>query len=807
MAKVYSDDVYETIKDEFKQVQSCVGMYIGSKGEKGAIHLFKELFNNALDECGNEGSPANHIDVLIDEKINLLACEDNGRGIPFDKLIEVTTEKHSGTKFGRKYNKRSTGCNGVGMVVTNALASHFSVTSYRTKDSSGDEKWDGYEKNITYTNCELNDHKPVKQSGKKKHGLSVEYIPNPEYLGKVHIQADSVLDWLRHISYVLPEGVTVSFVNMDTAKNEVKYVREFKPEGLAANVLYNAQEPEFDPITITAENDLIELSFAFSYDKTIEESIDSYCNFAYTPDQGYHVVTAKRAIAEYFVKTARQLDPDSKYEVTQVDCRKGLVLAVNCFYAHVELGGQHKSSVESAEIESDMKDLVKDKLASFFALNNALLNKIIGYLRNVAKIRLEVLKMKGVKPPKPLSMHDEAAIKGYFPLRDRNHKGYCELFIAEGDSAAGAIKIARNPEYQAVFASRGVLANCINMSYSDMMKNDVLLNIIKILGCGIGTQFNIQNLRWNKIIILNDADADGGFIKSLNCTFFARAMPGLIEEGRLYAGVPPLYIIDEKSAKKYKIKKDFIFDKHEYYSIIDNIIASNIELGIKADNGSDDKYVILNKTEILEWLLKIHEYANKLKDLHDRTSCDTTILEHACWAIIHYPKYMDPNSKDSINMKKYFKKYFPEMDYDPIACSLNGSHNKKYYSLIIDDIFKVMAQDLIEELEDEAALIVTYRNKNDGSDFKSVTIGEFIAAVKGVYSLNIEQRFKGLGEIESELLFYTTLNPKVRHLIRLTMDDRDAALDTFNKLHGSNTSEFRRQLLLTATISDDDIDN
>lgn len=804
--KTFSDDVYETIKDEFKQVQTCVGMYIGSKGEKGAIHLFKELFNNALDECGNEGSPANHIDVMLDEKINLLACEDNGRGIPFDKLIEVSTEKHSGTKFGRKYNKRSTGCNGVGLVVTNALASHFSITSYRTKESSGDEKWDGYEKNITYTKCELNEHAPEKQKGKKKHGLAVEYIPNPEYLGDVHIHADNVLDWLRHISYVLPEDVTVTFTNIDSLEGKIEYVREFKPEGLAANVVYNGSELEFDPITITTENDLIELSFAFSYDKTIEESIDSYCNFAYTPDQGYHVITAKRALSEYFVKTARQLDPDSKYEVTQADCRKGLVMAVNCFYAQVELGGQHKSSVESAEIESDMKDLIKEKLTSYFAMNNAMLTKIIAYLRNVAKIRLEVLKMKGVKPPKPLSMHDEAAIKGYFPLKDRNHKGYCELFIAEGDSAAGAIKIARNPEFQAIFASRGVLKNVDNMTYADMMKNDVILNMIKILGCGIGTQFNIQNLKWNKIIILNDADADGGFIRSLNCTFFVKAMPGLIEEGRLYAGVPPLYIIDDKSAKKYKLKKEFIFDKHEYYNIVDNIIASSIELGVKTDNDKKT-YCILNKSEIMEWLMRTHDYATILKDLHDRTSCDTTILEHACWAMNIYPKYADPSSNDSKSMAKYFKEYFPEMEYDPIACSLNGSYNKKCYSLIIDDIFNTMASDLRETLRSEPSLLVSYRNKNDDSPFKVVTIGEFIAAVKGVYALNLEQRFKGLGEIESELLFYTTLNPKVRHLIRLTMDNRDAAIETFHNLHGANTSEFRRQLLLNATISDEDIDN
>jgi DNA gyrase subunit B len=343
------------------------------------------------------------------------------------------------------------------------------------------------------------------------------------------------------------------------------------------------------------------------------------------------------------------------------------------------------------------------------------------------------------------------------------------------------------------------------MSYADMMKNDVLLNIIKILGCGIGTQFNIQNLRWNKIIILNDADADGGFIKSLNCTFFARAMPGLIEEGRLYAGVPPLYIIDDKSTKKYKLKQNFIFDKHEYYSIIDNIIASNVELGIKIEDTDD--YQILNKKETLEWLLRTREYATILKDLHDRTSCETTILEHACWAIVNYPNYLDPKSKHGEQMAKYFKKYFPEMDYNQADCSLNGSYNRKYYSLILDKIFVTMAKDMIAALSQENALLVSYKNKSEDSVYKVVTIGEFIAAVRGIYALNFEQRFKGLGEIESELLFYTTLNPKVRHLIRLTMDDKDAALNTLHNLHGSNTSEFRRNLLLNATISDDDIDN
>lgn len=803
--KQYVDDEYQQITDEFKQIQTCVGMYAGSKGVKGKLHLFKEIFNNALDECSNEGSPANEIGVTLDEKINLLVCTDNGRGIPFDKLIEVSSEKHSGTKFGRKFNKRSTGCNGVGLVVCNALASHFSLTSYRTKETSGDTKYDGYEKNITYNNCVLTDHAPVKQKGKKQHGMSIEFIPSEEFLGEGNLAADDVLDWLRHISYVLPKGVHVKFTNMDTAKNEILYERNIEALTLVDNILYNANDLEFDPITIHSENDTIELEFAFSYDKTKDEDIDSYCNFAYTPDNGYHVVTCKKALEEYFVKTARTLEPDSKYEITPIDCRKGLMLAVNCFYAEVVLGGQHKTSVESKEVETEMKPLIKDAIADYFSSNNTLLNKIIAFLRKTARIRLESLQMRGVKPPKPLTMHDEADINGFFPLENRNHKGYSELFIAEGKSAAGAIKTARNPKFQAVYASRGVIKNADNITFAQMMKSEELQNLVKILGCGIGPQFNINNLRYNKIILLQDGDADGGFIKSLNCNFFARAMPGLIEEGRLYAGVPPLYITDDKTGKKYGIKENAIFDKKEYYSIVDNVIASNVEIALLDEN---DAVQVLSKRDAVVWLDSNHDYVNIVNNLVDRTACHPVVLEHVCMAMILCPRYDINGSIDEANFIKYLKKHCPEMAYDPETKSINGAYDKETYPIIIDRIFIKMASELIKAIAENPSLMVMYRNRNDKSaTYDTATIWQFITSVRGKYAASLDQRFKGLGEIDPELLFYTTLNPKVRRLVRLTMDNPEAACDTFNKLHGKTNAEYRRQLLLTANISDEDIDN
>lgn len=791
----FKDDVYVHIDDEFKQIQQCPGMYISSRGSEGALHLFKEIVNNSIDESTNINSPCDKIEITFDEKNQHFVVADNGRGIPFEKMVEVCTEKHSSTKYDRQNNVYSAGCNGVGLKVTIAFSHIFSMQSYRGQQS----------KLLKFVDCKMSEEEPEKLK-KSDHGLVINFVPSQEYLGVTSVKSDDCIEWLRHMSYVMPENLTISYHDVSNT-DEKTVTRKFKRQGLAKNVEFLSSNLEFDPINISYsdgdENGSLKLQMSFSYDKSLdEELIDSYANYVWTFGGGYHVTTCRSAICDFMVKAARNADPNSKYPVNAQDVRKGLILCINCNWASLVLGGQHKSTVESEEIDDLGRKGIMKALSEFFSVNNGLLNKLIAYYRQMAKIRLEAYKIKGLKPPKAMTVYDEAEIRGFTPVADSNRKGYKELIITEGESAAGAIIAARNPYYQAVYHTQGVMTNCCDIPLKKILESRVPRDLSRILGVEPGKNFDINNLRYNKIIFLQDADADGKNIRSLASTFLIVWMPQLIEEGRLYAGVPPLYTLSDKAMKKYGVTKGFLFDKHEYFRLFSDIIAKNIELYLV---DSDEKSLIpQNKTQVKVFLEMNKKYLDLLEQLSlTREACDTRVIETVCNAVYKF-------GLGSNKMISYLREELPEMKYDRENKSLVGSYDMEHNGLIIDEGFMTYAEKFLEVFEQNPSMYVVYKNRNDKNDSPiRTTIGEFLKDIMNRYDIDVSQRFKGLGEAESKLLFWTTLNPKVRKLVRLTMEDREKVLETVNALHGAGpkNAERRRDLLERADISDDDIDN
>jgi DNA gyrase/topoisomerase IV subunit B len=804
VSMAYKDDVMQNITNEFKQIQECIGMYISTKGKEGAFHLYKEIFNNALDECANELSPANTIVTDLYEENGMIVVSDNGRGIPFDDMVSSCSKKHTSTKFAnnRSSNKYSAGMNGVGLVVTTALSDVMIMTSKREfADKTSKEK------TISFVACELTEEKP-KECKKNSHGTTVRFIPSKKYLGNFKIDADDIITWLRHMSYIIPKGIKLEFNFIPKNKDSKFKTRTFEAVGLAENVDFLSTNPEFDPIFVKDATDTMEVEFAFTYDKTIDERvIDSYCNYVITKDGGYHEDACISAVTDFMVKAARKADPDAKYEVIRSDVSKGLICAINVRVMNVVLEGQHKSKVGSKEVFDYVKPTIVSKLEKFFSNNQTLLAKIVAYLRQIAKIRVDAYAVKGIKPPKQMSLYDEADIKKYTPISERNKKDYCELIITEGDSASGAIKQTRHPFYQAVYTTGGVFTNVMEMSLQEISKKAVPSELIRILGCGIGPQFNINNLRWNKVILAMDADPDGNFIKSLTSAFIIITMPGLIEDGRLYSARPPLYTISNKSIKKYKPAKPYLYDKREYTAFENSIIAKNVDMAI---NGS-----ILSTQGKIEWLNTNATYIDELKHLENATACDPTILEYVCATMLCLPtsynsKYklvLGDTEKNKKILPKLYKELFPEMHYDEDKHSLFGVYNNKRYSLIMDNAFISAASGFLKVLANNDCVEVEYKNKHD-ADAKPefATIGQFLRAVRSEYNVDVSDRFKGLGEIDPQLLFTATINPKTRKLVRLTMEDRDRVIKSMLDLHGMKNVDVRKAMLLNADIDKDDID-
>jgi DNA gyrase subunit B len=344
------------------------------------------------------------------------------------------------------------------------------------------------------------------------------------------------------------------------------------------------------------------------------------------------------------------------------------------------------------------------------------------------------------------------------------------------------------------------MKNCAELSFADIAKSRVPHDLAQILGVEIGPHADITNLRFDKIICLQDADADGYNIRSLVCTYLIVTMPQLIEEGKLYTGVPPLYTLSDASAKKYKskIKKNFLFDKHEYQTLINDIIADNIQLCFETEDGAN----ILTRGETKAWLTLNRQYPSLLEELSKKTAIHPDIIEQVCDVIIAQSCDEKPDIKSEI------EKRFDEMTYDVSTKSLQGSYKYEDYYLIIDDLFISIADNFIKLLAQNASLFVAYHNKNDDAGiWTRTTIGHALNDIHGKYALDITQRFKGLGEVNSQLLFYSTLNPKIRKLVRLTMDDRQKAMEDVLLLHGKKEVDGRRNILLGKDVSIDDIDN
>ena len=808
------DDVYEYKENEFDQIRQCLGVYVGQGGLPGAMHLTNEIVTNSIDELTNPNTVGKTIFFYFNEKEQRFLIEDDGRGIPLDILHSVISKKHYSTKFAREFNRYSGGQNGVGTTITAALSDMFVTTSTR----------DGQTLSVYMEGKELKASE-LKSANPSEHGTCTEFIPSKKWLGAFKITMDDVEDYLRRLSYVLPKGIKLKFLGTPASKKAQEISRTYTYQGIGANVEYLSQTLEFPPVTLTipevtvaqedGDPEYFKMEIAFSYDRTLDETIsESFCNFVATKEGGTHERVSIQALSAFFVRQAKQLDPNAKYEVTADDCKKGLILVVNCDASDPKFEGQHKSKVSSNILLTAGRKPILDELTRYFETNNGLLRKIVQYLRQISKIRQEAHKIKNVALKKPSTFLDDAEIGDVFVnISDRNYTGYKELIIVEGDSAISAVAAARNTKCQAIFGIRGVVPNTIGMDSKMVpVKYEVYRKLIKVLGCGIGPDFDIRKLKWNAICICTDSDVDGGQITSLLSVFFLWHLPVIILSGLLYKIVAPLYLIGEKSVKKSGLDRNYLFDKWEYYSVYHKSISNAVSVRMLHPQKKSDilkgagVVTELNKKKSIEMLDSVIEYYPELKTLGKRAFCDLDILEYICYFKVMTVNAPDPEKEyTELLMKK-----FPELHYDPERQSMQGSYNGKSVTLIIDDIFFNMAKRMLRLIAEAPAFYVMIRGKNDETDTWDVmTMGQFLAMCERNFEVDIIQRYKGLGESETYMIFPSMMNPKTRKLLRITMTDAKEAMKTMELMHGDTAAlrEERRKLLREADITLQDIDN
>lgn len=544
-------------------VRKRPGMYIGSVGTKGLNHLIYEIVDNSVDE--HLAGYCSEITVTL-EKDGSATVEDNGRGIPVDineqvgrPAVEVVfTTLHAGGKFGDGNYKISGGLHGVGSSVVNALSLWLEVNVKR----------DGKIYNQRYEQGKVcYDLKEAGKCRKNDTGTKVSFFPDAEIFEKIYFKADAIKSRLHETAYLNP-NLTIIFINKRVGEEEEVTFHE--ENGIKAFIsdMNKEKEKVTDIIYFKKEQDGIEVEIAFQYINDFTENISGFCNNIYTQEGGTHITGFKSILTSTINQYARELgilkEKDNNF--TGADVRNGLVAVVAVKHPDPRFEGQTKTKLDNPDAEKVTKSIAGEQLTLFFDKNLETLKNVISCAEKSAKIRKAEERTKTNLLSKSKFSIDS---NGKLSNCESRKSEECEIFIVEGDSAGGSAKSARNRKTQAIMPIRGKILNVEKASMDKVLANAEIKTMINAFGCGFsegyGNDFDIEKLRYNKIILMTDADVDGAHIDTLLLTFFYRFMPELITHGHIYIATPPLYkvvpkkgegeyLYDDKALEKYRKK-------------------------------------------------------------------------------------------------------------------------------------------------------------------------------------------------------------------------------------------------------------
>ncbi len=583
----------EEMKYDAEQIQVLEGlegvrkrpaMYIGSTGPKGLHHLVYEVVDNAIDEVLAGYCENVYVTLNEDGSVTVL---DDGRGIPVDKhpkvkkpaLEVVMTMLHAGGKFDGVSYKVSGGLHGVGVSVVNALSIWMEAESRR----NGTVYWQRYEYGKTVS--------PLKEKGKiKSTGTKVTFMPDPGIFETVVFDFDEVAKRLQELAY-LNKGVRI--VLKDEREKEPK-VKEFHEKGGIASMVKHLNENKEvvfkTPIYDAKEKDGYEVEFAIQYNNGYSETIFSYANNIHTLEGGTHLSgfkTALTRVVNQYLKKTPPTQKDAQFTLSSDDVREGITAVLSIKLFNPQFEGQTKTKLGNTEVQGMVNAVVGESLAEYFEENPPIARRIIE--KSLAASRAREAAKKALELARKSSFLDGAMLPGKLADCSERDPEKCELYIVEGDSAGGSAKQGRDRNYQAILPLRGKILNVEKTRLDKVLSNEEIRSLITALGTGIvgesngngkdddseesSSKFDMDKLRYHKIIIMTDADVDGAHIRTLLLTFFYRYMRPLVEQGKVYIAQPPLYLVrleGRSKVKKGKGSEEGEEDKNEIYCYNDD---------------------------------------------------------------------------------------------------------------------------------------------------------------------------------------------------------------------------------------------
>ena len=569
----YADSI--TVLEGLEAVRKRPGMYIGSVSTKGLNHLIYEIVDNAVDE--HLAGFCTEIHVTL-EKDGSATISDNGRGVPVGMHAKgvsaeriVYTTLHAGGKFDDSAYKTSGGLHGVGSSVVNALSAYMDVQVSR----DGYIHHDRYERGIPVV--ELEDGLLPTIGKTRKTGTKVNFLPDDTIFEKTKFKAEEVKSRMHETTYLNP-NLTIIFE--DLRGTEPEHIVYHEPDGILGFIreLNAKKESVHEPVYFKGEADGIEVEVAFQYVNEFHENILGFCNNIYNSEGGTHLTGFKTTFTTVINQYARELGilKDKDPNFTGADVRNGMTAIVSIKHPDPRFEGQTKTKLDNPDASKATGKVVGEEIVRFFDRNLETLKNVIGCAEKAAKIRKTEEKAKTNLLTKQKYSFDSNGKLANCESRDASK---CEIFIVEGDSAGGSAKTARDRMYQAILPIRGKILNVEKASIDKVLANAEIKTMINAFGCGFsegyGNDFDITKLRYDKIIIMADADVDGAHISTLLLTLFYRFMPELIQEGHVYIAMPPLYkampkkgeeeyLYDDKALEKYRKTHDGPFTLQRY---------------------------------------------------------------------------------------------------------------------------------------------------------------------------------------------------------------------------------------------------
>ncbi len=760
MQKDYGASNIKVLKG-LEAVRKRPGMYIGDTNIGGLHHMIYEVVDNSIDEA--MAGYCDKITVEITQEGSAI-ISDNGRGIPVDihpteKISAATvvlTVLHAGGKFDKDTYKVSGGLHGVGVSVVNALSKKLILKINR----DGKKYYQEFEKGIPVM--------PLEEVGTtNRTGTTVEFWPDDSIFEVTEFSYEILSKRFKELAYLNPK-ISIHFKDNRVGKEEVYHfeggTRQFVQD-------LNKADAITKPIRMEESMEDIEVDIAMLYNTSYHEKLYSFVNNIKTPDGGTHEAGFRagltRAIVKYVNNNAAQREKDTK--ITGDDVKEGLIAIVSVRVPEPQFEGQTKGKLGSSYVRPLVQKMVNEYLSKYFEENpieaKAIMNKALAAARG----------REAAKKARDLTRRKDTMSVGTLPgkLADCQSKDatISELYLVEGDSAGGSAKQGRDRVFQAILPLKGKILNVEKSRIDKILKSDEITNIITALGCGISDEFNDEKLRYHKIIIMTDADVDGSHIQTLLLTFLFRFLKPLIENGYVYLAQPPLYRY-KKGKKEIYLKDDRAMNEYLIENGIESIESK--ELGTK---------------DMLELFKVVSAYRSVLKELEKR------------FHVIEVVQYLIENP-DVIALKgeelyENIAAYVKSLDYNILNKKITEDQLHLYIQnfdgleeiKIDDDLFSnplfteaVYINDKIKEWD------------YDKSNKELLKMLEEIEknAKKGAYI----QRYKGLGEMNPEQLWETTMDPANRRLLRIKIEDAEAASDTFVLFMGDEV-EPRRNYIQT----------